>query len=152
MNRSKISKRWFWAWVVLGTTQVKVTKNSGNKCEVWKNLIIVEAANADQAYSKALAFGKAESGDCGGTLRLDGHPAKTRYLGITDIGVIHEELKDGAEILWQLETTTLKSAKRLPRPRRELLRRLENELKPYAKESKPKKLRSSERKLVIRNQ
>jgi len=96
--------------------------------EVWDNLVLIRAKGANEALRKALKIGKAASGDCRGTLRLYGRPATTQFLGIADIGLIHDDLTDGAEILWELKRCSQKKARSLAASRNELLRRLKDAL------------------------
>lgn len=105
-------------------------KNPRAMAEVWMNLIIVRANDEQQAWTKAWRAGKAEEGDDRGTLRLYGKPAITTFVGIQDIGLVHDDLADGAEIVWQLRRHTQKVARAIPKSKRELLRNLKKELKP----------------------
>jgi hypothetical protein len=105
MRSRKTKKWWFWAWLIEMTVQKEQLKNPDPKCEVWKNLIIVNACHAKEAFKKASRIGKKESGDCRGTLRLDGKPAVTIFVGIENMGLVHDGLRDGAEIVWELKKT-----------------------------------------------
>ena len=121
---------WFWAWLIQMTIPKDKLKNPRAKVEVWMNLIIVHAPDEQQAWTKAWRVGKAEEGDARGTLRLYGKPAITKFVGIQDMGLIHDDLADGTEILWQLRRYTQKVARSIPKSKRELLRNLKKELKP----------------------
>jgi len=130
MHRKKSSqKRWFWAWLVEMTiTKVKLHSASA-QTEVWKNLVIIQASDPDEALHKVLKIGASEAGDCNGTLRLDGKPAVTKFLGVADIGLVYDGLEDGAEILWQLRRCSQKNARSLVRPKRVLLSTLRRDLR-----------------------
>lgn len=93
-------------------------------CEVWKNLVIISAHNEFDAYQKATAIGKRDDGDCRGTLQLDGKPAVTCFLGVADMGLIYDDLKDGAEILWQIHRCRQSTALRLVADRATLVAEL----------------------------
>jgi hypothetical protein len=104
---------WFWAWIVLGTVRKNSRNKPNAKCEAWENLVIISAQNPKEALRKAEQIGKESAGDCDGTLRLFGKPAQQYFLGVQNIGVIHETLEDGAEITWNLKRTILSKAKKI---------------------------------------
>ncbi len=118
---------WFWAEIVLGTVRKANLNNPRARCEVWTNLVIINAPNPLKAFQKAEQLGKQSAGDSGGTLRFFGKPAVQMFLGIESIGVIHDELKDGAEITWGLKRMAFAKAKRLPESKIKLLRELSKE-------------------------
>jgi hypothetical protein len=124
---------WFWAWIILGT----VRKNSSHKpkahCEVWENLVIIRALNPKEAFRKAEQNGKQSAGDSRGTLRLFGKPARQHFLGVQNIGVIHERLEDGAEITWNLKRTIFSKAKKSIQPKVQLIRKLSKEFSHVGK-------------------
>lgn len=127
---SEAEEHWFWAWLVQLTVAKAKLKNPRAMVEVWMNLIIVRAADEQQAWTKAWRVGKAEEGDVRGTLRLYGKPATTKFAGIQNMGLVHDDLADGTEILWQLRRHTQKVARDIPKSKRELLRNLKKELGP----------------------
>src|SRR5713101_6891636 len=110
-DNSKSHQRWFWAWLIEMTVAKSQVRNPSARTEVWKNLVLIQAKDAKEALAKASKTGKAESGDCRGTLRFNGKPAITQFLGVADIGLVHDELGDGAEILWQLRKCNQKTAR-----------------------------------------
>jgi len=118
---------WFWAWIVLGTVRKSNLKKPQARCEVWENLVIIQAGNPKEALTKATLIGKQSAGDCQGTLRFFGKPAKQIFLGVGSVGLIHEKLEDGAEITWNLKRLTFARAKKLIQPRDRLLRELSKE-------------------------
>jgi hypothetical protein len=76
-------------WV--SNRQKKLSPTS--RCLVWENTRLIRAKNREQAYRKALAYGRL------------GHPSKTeggewRFAGISMLLPVYEEIEDGAEILW----------------------------------------------------
>jgi len=118
---------WCWAWIVLGTVRKKSVRKPKARCEVWENLVIIRASNPKEALRKAEQIGKESAGDCDGTLRLFGKPAQQNFLGVRNIGVIHEKLQDGAEITWNLKRTTFQKAQKSIRSKVHLLRELSEE-------------------------
>jgi len=127
-DNSNLNGKWFWAWLVQMTVAKSQMRNLSAPTEVWKNLVLIQAKDADEALQKALNIGKSESGDSRGTLRLNGKPAITRFLGISDLGLIYDDLDDGAEILWQLKKCSQKTARSLVASKNSLLSRLKKEL------------------------
>jgi hypothetical protein len=124
----RTKERWFWAWLVQMTVAKNQAANPSAKCEVWENLIIVQAENERKAYNKVTTIGKGLEGDCRGTLRLNGKTATTKFLGISDMGLIHDGLEDGAEILWRLKKCRQADAHALIKQPQILLADLKNEL------------------------
>src|SRR5881397_4376982 len=96
-NKSKA--RWFWAWLVEMTLPKSRWNEPTARGELWRNLVIIRATSAEQAVSKALRLGAEEEGDCYGTLRINGKRALTKFFGVQAMGLIHESLDDGYEIL-----------------------------------------------------
>src|ERR1700752_2297488 len=109
------TKHWFWAWTVLGTVHKGRENDPNAPCEVWKNLIILHAATADEALRKAEKIGQSEAGDSRGSLQLDGKPAICKFMGLASLGLIHDSLEDGAEITWNLKRCKQAMALKLPK-------------------------------------
>lgn len=122
---------WFWARLAQITMQKEKLKSRNPSGEVWVNLIIVSARSEKEALSKARIIGKADEGDCDGSLTLDGKPAVTKFVGIENAGLIHDDLVDGAEILFQMKRSSLSGLKKSIRDRRDLASSLRRELSPY---------------------
>jgi len=97
--------------------------------EVWKNLIIFHAGSEKDAIAKVLKIGKSVEGDARGSLRLYGKPATTEFLGIQDIGLLHDGLEDGAEIIWELKKCRQNRARMLVKSKNELMAILKKELR-----------------------
>lgn len=71
--------------------QKKLGPNS--RCLVWENTRIIKAKNRDEAFEKAMRLGQV------------GNPSRTvegewRFVGISQLLAIHEDIEDGAEIMW----------------------------------------------------
>jgi len=122
---------WFWVWLVQITTKKLSTGKLSSSGEVWENLVLINATNAEEAYLKAIAIGKSADGDCNGTLRLDGAPACSQFLGIADLGLVHDGIEDGAEILFRQNRTSISKARSKLKSRRTLIARAAKELTPY---------------------
>jgi uncharacterized protein DUF4288 len=130
MNPTIKEKRWFWAWLIEMTISKARLSDVNAECEVWKNLVILEAADEGEAVEKALARGRLEEGDVDGTLRLWGEPAVTKFLGVANIGVIHEKFEDGAELVWDLVKCKQREAASLVCDLDLLRKNLKRELNP----------------------
>lgn len=125
---------WFWVWLVQATVAKEDLHDEHARCEVWLNLKIVNADDEKEAYAKALALGKAEAGDCRGTLRFNGRPAIAQFLGVQAMGVIHDDLEDGAEITFESRRCSQAKAHALVASKTNLLREVGEELRqnlPY---------------------
>lgn len=123
-------KRWFWAWLVQMTVPKLKACNMEANVEVWKNLVILEASGVEEAVHKAYKIGLSAQGDCRGSLRLNGQPATVKFLGVGDMGVVHDGLEDGSEILWQIKKCRQRTAKKLVRSKREIMVVLKKDLSP----------------------
>jgi hypothetical protein len=71
--------------------QQKLTDDS--RCQVWENTRLIRARNRDEAFRKATQLGQA------------GDPSQTkdgewRFVGISLLLPVYEDIEDGAEILW----------------------------------------------------
>ncbi len=83
-NQSRISPRDeddLWFWCIISEITIKKKRTATNPGEVWDNFILINAKDAPAAYEKAMKIGEQLNGDCRRTLRLDGHPAETLFLG-----------------------------------------------------------------------
>src|SRR4051812_30380517 len=64
-----------------------------SRCLVWENTRIIKAGDRDTAFDKAMRLGRV------------GHPSKTvggewRFVGISQLLPIYDDLEDGAELFW----------------------------------------------------
>jgi len=125
---SKLDRK-YWFWVCLLQMTVVKSRSHDPKAmtEVWENIKIVNANSPSEAYQKALKLGRAESGDCGGSLRLFGEPAVARCIGVSSMGLIHDNLVDGAEITWTLFRRRKSNAVAMATPRKRLLAEVNRE-------------------------
>jgi Domain of unknown function (DUF4288) len=64
------------------------------------NLTLVRADSAEEAYSKALRFGTQHEDTYTNT---DGRVVTVRFRGLRDLLVIHHDIKDGSELLYEEE-------------------------------------------------
>ena len=73
--------------------QKKLTPRS--RCLVWENTRIIRAKDRAAAFAKAMRLGRTE------------HPSKTnggewRFVGISMLLPIYDDLEEGAELLWDV--------------------------------------------------
>jgi uncharacterized protein DUF4288 len=122
------AKHWFWTWTILATVHKHRQHSPNAPCEVWENLIILHAHTPREALRKAEKIGRAEAGDCRGSLRLDGKPAVCKFIGVASLGLVHDGLVDGAEITWRLRRCKQSAAKKLPKRRATLIKEANQEL------------------------
>jgi hypothetical protein len=124
--QSNSQKKWFWAYLIQMAVAKSQLRNHSAPAEVWKNLVIVQAKDADEAFEKASKIGESESGDCRGTLRLNEKPAVAQFLGVADMGLIYDDLGDGAEILWHIRKCSQKTARSMVASKSDLISRLKH--------------------------
>ncbi len=118
-------QKWFWAQVLLMTVPKAHKNDPEAMTEVWSNLIVVRAKNPDAAYKKACRVGRADSGDSRGSLTLYGKPAITKFIGLADLGLVHDGLEDGSEIMWTLLRLRQRKAKTKVSRKSEIFRKWE---------------------------
>ena len=64
----------------------------------WENTILVRADTIKEAYDKAVLAAKKQTKPYRGG--KDGIPVQWKYVGITEVLPVYEELADGSEIVW----------------------------------------------------
>lgn len=87
-----IDARWYLADVVL---EHRIEGESQNVVHV--NTHLVEAGSPEKAYEKALALGRRSEHKYENT---DGRQVRVVFRGLRELNVIHEELEDGAELMY----------------------------------------------------
>jgi len=130
-DAQKKNDRTWWFWVLINTIAVKKKHAEKDSAvgEVWENLVIIQAKSPQHAYQKAVAIGKFDEGDCRGSLTLNGKPAITKFLGIRNMGLLHEGLEDGSEITYWQRFQTQKKARLQIRNKKELLDGVKKEMR-----------------------
>lgn len=87
---------------------------------VWENTIILQAEDREAAYSKAMRFASDNQArfDDG---NADGRKGHWFLVGLSSLLAIHEEIADGAEVLWTDHgIMSLRDARRLVKHKEEL--------------------------------
>lgn len=100
-----------WFWCVISQIILKKERNPADIGEVWENLIMINADSVTSAYEKAMKLGAQLGGDSRGSMRWNGRPAESIFLGVKDMGLIHDDIGDGCEILYRSRRQTLRKAK-----------------------------------------
>jgi hypothetical protein len=77
----------------------KGNHDPARKFLTWENTRLIKADNFDEAYAKLLKFAKEETEPYKGG-PAPGVDVQWVFEGVTDLLPIHEQLEDGAEILW----------------------------------------------------
>ncbi len=84
----------------------------------WENTVLIQASSIDEAYEKTTKIGRQ------GTKPYKGGPqgvdVQWIFEGVTEILPIHEEIEDGAEIMWCERTPRkLKNLRKMIRAKHE---------------------------------
>jgi hypothetical protein len=136
-------KYWFWAWLTQITLPKGRLRHAQQKGEVWRNLVLVSGRTEKEAIRKAEKIGAGLEGDSRGSLTLDGQPAMTKFVGIEDMGLVHDliydELSDGVEILFTEKRTSIALARKRVRGSKAIETSLAKELQPYIRLAKKRK-------------
>jgi hypothetical protein len=76
----------------------QITVEDDPRSVVHKNLVLIRADSPETAYEKALSFGRDSETDY---VNPDGKQVHIRFRGLSDLNVIHGELEDGAELMYE---------------------------------------------------
>ena len=68
---------------------------------IWRNLTLVRADSPEDAYQEALRLGRAGDTEYDNS---QGNRVEVRFRGLSSLDVIHDELENGAELLFTSET------------------------------------------------
>lgn len=105
--------RWYLADIVL---DFLIEDDPANVVHV--NTHLIEAESPDQAYEKALALGRNSEHQYKNPA---GEQVRVVFRGLRQLNVIHDDLKDGAELTWEeLVEVPPEQLRRLLTPREEL--------------------------------
>jgi hypothetical protein len=76
----------------------QITVEDDPRNVVHKNLVLIRADSPETAYEKALSFGRNSEIHYGNP---DGKQVHIIFRGLSDLNVIHDELEDGAELIYE---------------------------------------------------
>ena len=84
---------WYLADIIL-----EITVENDDRNVIHTNTVLVHAKSPDEAYSRAINFGKYyESKET----NPEGNLVTTKFRGLLDLNVIYEHLEDGAELVFK---------------------------------------------------
>src|SRR5579863_5556183 len=102
----------------LGSLVEMITVERHPRRIVHVNNILIRADSPEMAYRKALALGRQWNQKY---KNAAGELVRARFLGLRDLGVIHDKLEDGAEISYsERQVLTDCEARQLVAPKRSL--------------------------------
>ncbi|HEY2589848.1 MAG TPA: hypothetical protein VGI81_29155 [Tepidisphaeraceae bacterium] len=85
-----------------------------DRFSVWENVLLIEAAEGEDPWPKAIERAKRDEGDDEGSLTWGGRPAERRFAGIRKILSIDGPLASGDELTFsELLVTDEESLRRL---------------------------------------
>ena len=95
-------------------------RNPNRRCLAWENTILIRAKDRDQAYKKAISFGRlgegSEAWDEGTERKGAWH-----FEGLTSLLPVCEKIEDGSEVLWtEYQGRTVKKIKSFVKSKNEL--------------------------------
>lgn len=91
-------------WYIAGLVQAFLLpgerlNKSVKRREVWESYYLIRARNAGEAVKKAYAEGMLSDGDRS-INEATGREYECRFVGLTDIMPVYDEIEDGCEVLW----------------------------------------------------
>jgi hypothetical protein len=109
---------WYVASYLHRFVELEAAKTGESKRHtVWKNTILIKAESPDEAYKKAIKFGRE---GCKPYKNLRNQRVRFQFEGLTSLIPVYDEIKDGSEILWSSHKRSLKSIKTMVKGKHEL--------------------------------
>jgi hypothetical protein len=103
-------------WLATVVEEIRVEGAKRNIIHL--NYVLVRADSAENAYSKAMKMGKQASSDYRNPA---GKKVRIRFRGLRNLDVIHDDLEDGSELMFQERLGLSEPAiRKLVRPKRQL--------------------------------
>ena len=94
-------------------------RNLNRRCVAWENTILVRANDRDQAWKKAVAFGRLSDGNEGWD--ETGRKGAWHYEGLTSLLPVYDDLEDGGELVWvEHPRSSVKRIKAMVKTKRQL--------------------------------
>lgn len=90
---------WIASYIERAAWDDEPNPSPNSRCLAWENTIIFQAPDREAAYEKAISLASSNKSNFdSGTKKIRrGHWV---FEGLTSLLAVHEELTDGAEILW----------------------------------------------------
>jgi hypothetical protein len=96
---------------------VKFKKHRQTRYPLWENVILIKARSDEDAFEKAVKCGREHEGDCSGTFRWGGKPARWVFAGIRQLITCdnpHKRPSDRSEVTYlELEVSSKRELKKL---------------------------------------
>lgn len=111
---------WIASYIERAAWDDEPNPSPNSRCLAWENTIILRAPDREAAYEKAISLASDNSSqfECGTKKIRKGHWV---FEGLTSLLAIHEELTDGAEILWvEHQNRTVRKVRSLVKRKEEL--------------------------------
>jgi hypothetical protein len=89
---------WIGSYIEQAIWDDDLTPAPNKRCLAWENTIIFKASDREAAYKKVIQLTKVRPTFTSEDGKRKGH---WEFLGLTDLLPIHEQIEDGAEILWK---------------------------------------------------
>ena len=122
-NRIINNGDWFIVEIIEKYEPVSSDKNQKlRRVTTWGNYHLIHADTPSKAYDKAVEIGKNSNYKF---INSDKIKMKSEFLGIGDMILIHENLEDGAEIMWNdYGFISAKRSDKIAKTKKELMNRL----------------------------
>jgi len=120
---SNQNKQWYLVEVIEKCEPVDKDKTSDlRRVTTWGNIHLIKAISSEEAYDKGVKIGK------GGAFKFnnsDNVEMEWSFVGIGDLLLIHEDIEDGAELMWtDYGDITNKRAQSFAKSKEELVRNI----------------------------
>jgi len=79
-------------------------KNTKRRCLAYENTVLIKAPNREVAFKKAQGIQNDYSRKWSLYGDPPGRPGRWVFEGLTSLLAVHEEIEDGAEILWRVHS------------------------------------------------
>lgn len=110
---------WIASFIIRATIDEKPAKSDLARCTAWENTIILQAADREAAYEKAVRLGQEDAGEP--YKNPVGETVRWIYEGLTSLLPIYNELEDGAEVIWSNHSgRSIRAIRRMVRPKERL--------------------------------
>ena len=108
LDRNKSPVGWYIGTYLVRFVEIGAKKNNSPKARfpAWWNTVVVKASSLNDAYNKVAKIGHEYAAPYKGG--IEAIPVQWRYVGITNLLPIYEELEDGSEVCYCESKTTLK--------------------------------------------
>jgi len=123
---SNHNKQWYLVEIIEKCEPADRAKtNDLRRVTTWGNMHLVKAKSSEEAYDKGMKIGKESEVKY---INSDKIEMEWTFVGIGDLLLIHEDIEDGAELMWtNYGDISNKRAERFAKSKDELIGNLESE-------------------------